>query len=276
MTSPDGRYRWNSPPGWPPPPAGWVPPPGWTPDAGWPAPPPGWSFWSPIEVQALTASVTTAPAHSSGDERPSWRERHQDKKERAAQSARAEQLEQQRKLLRGELRLVETFSPFPLATVGVVAKRDEVGVATIQGAGLIQVVRQQGHYTAGYGGVSYNLGGGVRLHAGRTRGHYVPGPDTEQQVDTGVVHLTSARVLFVGAKFTREWLFDKLVGRQMYGNNHLGWVDLAVSNRQKTSGFTFPPGIRVKIDLLLDMALALHTGGFEKLKDDLRSDLQAL
>ncbi|HWD82566.1 MAG TPA: excalibur calcium-binding domain-containing protein [Kribbella sp.] len=36
----------NSPPGWPAPPApGWQPPPGWKPDPSWPPAPAGWAFW---------------------------------------------------------------------------------------------------------------------------------------------------------------------------------------------------------------------------------------
>ncbi|GAA1944566.1 DUF4041 domain-containing protein [Kitasatospora viridis] len=46
-------YRFNPPPGWPPPPADWTPPPGWQPDPSWPPPPPGWQLW--------TAAPETAP-----------------------------------------------------------------------------------------------------------------------------------------------------------------------------------------------------------------------
>jgi hypothetical protein len=38
-------WRFNAPPGWPPPPPGWTPPPDWNPDPSWPPPPPGWQFW---------------------------------------------------------------------------------------------------------------------------------------------------------------------------------------------------------------------------------------
>ncbi len=46
--APDGM-RFNSPPGWPAPPAGWVPPPGFQPDPSWPTAPPGWQWWAPVE-----------------------------------------------------------------------------------------------------------------------------------------------------------------------------------------------------------------------------------
>jgi hypothetical protein len=43
------RYRFNSPPGWPPPPAGWAPPAGWQPDPSWPAAPVDWQWWLPVD-----------------------------------------------------------------------------------------------------------------------------------------------------------------------------------------------------------------------------------
>lgn len=37
--------RFNSPPGWPPPPPDWAPDKDWVPDPTWPAAPEGWQFW---------------------------------------------------------------------------------------------------------------------------------------------------------------------------------------------------------------------------------------
>ena len=41
----DERYRFQIPPGWPPPPAGWHPWRGWSPLSTWPRPPEGWTYW---------------------------------------------------------------------------------------------------------------------------------------------------------------------------------------------------------------------------------------
>lgn len=54
--------RFNTPPGWPPPPEGWVPPPNWAPDPSWPPAPPGWQFW--VET-VPPPSVPAAPARSA-------------------------------------------------------------------------------------------------------------------------------------------------------------------------------------------------------------------
>ena len=51
--------RFNSPPGWPTPPATWVPQDEWLPEPTWPEPPPGWTFWS----------VTVRPARADRSRR---------------------------------------------------------------------------------------------------------------------------------------------------------------------------------------------------------------
>jgi len=48
VTSPDGNYRYNSPPNWPTPAEGWTPPPGWQSDPAWGPAPEGWQFWLPL------------------------------------------------------------------------------------------------------------------------------------------------------------------------------------------------------------------------------------
>jgi membrane protease YdiL (CAAX protease family) len=56
-------WRWQSPPGWPEPPAGWAPPPGWQASPEWPAPPADWVYWVPA------GSAQPAPA-APGPPRP--------------------------------------------------------------------------------------------------------------------------------------------------------------------------------------------------------------
>jgi hypothetical protein len=47
MTSPDGRFEYNSPPNWQTP-EGFVPPQGWLPEADWGPAPDDWVFWVPV------------------------------------------------------------------------------------------------------------------------------------------------------------------------------------------------------------------------------------
>lgn len=53
-------YRFNPPPGWPPPPEGFVPASGWQPDASWPPLPPGWPLW--IYDRSAPGSLAAAPS----------------------------------------------------------------------------------------------------------------------------------------------------------------------------------------------------------------------
>jgi hypothetical protein len=57
--------RFNSPPGWPPPPEGWMPPAGWMPDPTLPPLPPGWQLfvddYAPPPVPAATVGYPTTP-----------------------------------------------------------------------------------------------------------------------------------------------------------------------------------------------------------------------
>ena len=79
-----------------------------------------------------------------------------------------------------------------------------------------------------------------------------PEPGDElKQIDSGVAHFTTHRVVFVGGKQTREWDFAKLLGT----TEEPGGLRLmiSVSNRQKTSGLAsqsltqIPPGMAYQI-----------------------------
>lgn len=48
-------WRFNTPPGWPPPPSeDWLPPLGWQPDPTWPVPPDGWIHYLPMSDDGKT------------------------------------------------------------------------------------------------------------------------------------------------------------------------------------------------------------------------------
>lgn len=55
-------FRFNPPPGWPPPPSSeWTPPTGWVPDPAWPPPPPGWQWWLPAETARTRRRLIAGP-----------------------------------------------------------------------------------------------------------------------------------------------------------------------------------------------------------------------
>jgi len=52
--------KFNTPPGWPPPPEGWLPTEGWAPDPSWPKSPRDWKFIIPDDAVALPGSAVPA------------------------------------------------------------------------------------------------------------------------------------------------------------------------------------------------------------------------
>ncbi len=120
---------------------------------------------------------------------------------------------------------------------------DAGGIAVARGehalwvgvAALIEPRRGAGHYQGGSAGVSVPVHvGGMRVRVGQNRGHYVAGPEVQTPVDRGRVVVTDRRVVFVGAKATREWAYTKLIA--MTSTTDGSGVLLHVSNRDKVSG----------------------------------------
>lgn len=60
------RYKYNSPPNWPTPPANWSPPNGWRPDPSWGPAPQGWQFWAPQSRMTTGAKLGIAAAVVAG------------------------------------------------------------------------------------------------------------------------------------------------------------------------------------------------------------------
>ncbi len=61
-----GPVQFNTPPGWPDPPAGWLPPAGWNPPEHWPAPPPGWEFFWEVPAAGSTTHRVRTDATPTG------------------------------------------------------------------------------------------------------------------------------------------------------------------------------------------------------------------
>ena len=166
--------------------------------------------------------------------------------------------------------LDRTYEP----TSGLILKKGEEFVHGFQGS-LLESRRQRGTYQGGYNGVSFKIAKGVRYHVGGSRGTYTPGPEEVTVIDSGDIDITTARVVFRGYKQTREWAFAKLVGSE-----HDAWKNpasravegvtfLQVSNRQKTSGFSYPEADAPRVRFRLELALAKANGTVEELRDAL-------
>ena len=117
---------------------------------------------------------------------------------------------------------------------------------------------------------------GMRVRAGQTRGHMVPGAETETQIDTGSAVLTNTRIVFSGSRQTREWKFDNLLGRNLVANRQMSWIELPVSNRQKMSALSFPKAQAEAVTSAVELALLFHGGQQAPLVKELRRKLAEL
>ena len=144
----------------------------------------------------------------------------------------------------------------------------------VTGAALIEDRRRRGHYVGRSSGVSVPIGIGghtVRYRVGASSGHYVQGAPTPTAVDTGTVYITNKRVIFQGARQTRECAFAKLIGFQH--SHSEGTTTFSVSNRQKPTTIRYGSKLSASFDFRLDLALAQFNGTLRDLVHQLRAEL---
>jgi hypothetical protein len=93
-----------------------------------------------------------------------------------------------------------------------------------------------------------------------------PEPGDElKHIDSGVAHFTTHRVVFVGAKQTREWDFAKLLGttEEPAGLRLM----MSVSNRQKTSGLASASVTQISPGMAYQITERVIHHGFESAKE---------
>lgn len=178
--------------------------------------------------------------------------------------------------LRSLLQVAQTFNGLTAPdspNLPLVLKRNEHAFFTLTGAGLVESRRGAGHYVGGYSGFSFRVAKGVRYHVGGTRGHYEAGAEQPTVIDTGTATITDQRVVFQGAKQTREWAFAKLLGYQHFDTPP--WTAIQVSNRQKTSGLLCDANTAGNFQFRLALALAHYRGDVPGLVAQLQAQVQA-
>jgi hypothetical protein len=161
---------------------------------------------------------------------------------------------------------------------GIMLGADEAVFYRVSGAALIEERRGQGHYQGKSAGVSIPVGSvagrSVRYRVGASRGHFVQGAPTLTAIDTGTVFITSNRVIFQGARQTRECAFAKLIGFQH--SDAEGSTAFSVSNRQKPTTIHYGPALSGAFDFRLDLALAHFRGTVGDLVRQLQAELAYL
>jgi hypothetical protein len=106
-------------------------------------------------------------------------------------------------------------------------------------------------FQGGGSGVSFSIAKGVRYHVGGFRGQsVVVGTELKVQ-DTGVLSVTSNRVVFLGQQKTMEFLYSKLVGLEVFDDG----IRLQVSNRQTVSLIKMDTGLGPLIAAAINAAM---------------------
>ncbi len=126
---------------------------------------------------------------------------------------------------------------------------------------------------ANHSGFSFRVAKGVRYHVGQTRGHHEAGAEQPTVIDTGTASITDQRVVFQGAKQTREWAFSKLLGYQHFDSPP--WTAIQVSNRQKTSGILCDAKTAENFQFRLTLAEAHYNDQVPALVSQLEAKLAA-
>lgn len=148
----------------------------------------------------------------------------------------------------------------------------------ISGVGLIEERKGVGHYQGHSSGFSVPIGsvGGhaVRYRVGANRGHYVQGAPTLAAIDTGSMYVTNQRVIFAGAKQTRECTFKKLIGFQH--DDAEGSTTFSVSNRRKPTTLHYGPKLSGQFDFRLDLALAHYRGSVADLISQVTQEIAGI
>jgi hypothetical protein len=131
----------------------------------------------------------------------------------------------------------------------LIAKASEVVHAETSAALMKEVTIRQ--FQGGSSGVSFRIAKGVRYHVGGFKGQSVV-IGTELQVqDSGVLSVSSSRVVFLGEKKMMEFLYAKLVGLEVFNDG----VRLQVSNRQTVSLIRMAPGMGPVIAATINAAM---------------------
>ena len=147
----------------------------------------------------------------------------------------------------------------PSTDSSVALKANERAVYCLDGVGLVESRRGPGKWQGGTQGVSVHVPGtkSMRYRVGSTRGTYVSGEEKPTIIDQGSFTVTTTRAVFVGAKQTREWAWAKLIG---FHDDDPSWIGIAVSNRQKVSGVSYPTDQAVALTMAIQAASATANG----------------
>jgi hypothetical protein len=124
-----------------------------------------------------------------------------------------------------------------VATPRLLVKRDEKVHAELPAQLMKEVVHRE--YRGGSSGVSVPIGLGIRFHTSGSRGRSVVTGTSLAAADSGVLSISTTRVVFQGMKKNQESRLDKLTGIDVFNDG----IRVGVSNRQTASLYRVSDGL---------------------------------
>ncbi len=201
---------------------------------------------------------------------------HQEKKAYQDYQAKLAAWQDQRDAYANLVTLAQTYAGEPSSEI--MLKPGEALFAKATSVALVEDRRGPGEWKGRSQGFSIPVasihGRSIRYRVGSSRGHFVQGSPAPSAIDVGTAYITNKRVVFQGAKQTRECLFDRLVGFQH--DDETGVTVFSVSNRQKPTTIHYGPSLSGWFDFRLDLAIAHYRGTVAAMTEGLEADLAAL
>lgn len=119
----------------------------------------------------------------------------------------------------------------------IILKKDEVAHAETEAALMKEVVKRE--MRGSYGGVSFRVAKGIRLHTGGVRGKSVVVGTHLATADTGILTVTSKRAVYTGQRQSIEMPYTKLLRLQVFNDG----IQFHLSNRKKAPLFKLGDGL---------------------------------
>jgi hypothetical protein len=201
---------------------------------------------------------------------------HQEKKAYHEYQVKLVAWQQHRDAYANLVTLAEGYAGEPSSEI--LLKPGEAVFAAVANVALVEDRRGPGEWKGRSQGFSIPVASiharSIRYRVGSSRGHFQQGAPTPTAIDMGTAFITNKRMVFQGAKQTRECLFDKLAGFQH--DDAAGRTTFSVSNRQKPTCIHYGASLSDWFDFRLDLAIAHYRGAVDTMTTELKADLAAL
>ena len=132
--------------------------------------------------------------------------------------------------------------------------------------------RTPSRYVGGSTGFSIPVVAGIRFRVGSFKGQVVPGEEMQLDKDSGMVKVTTQRLIFTGPISSAEWSYAKLLST--FSNPERNDFIFGVSNRKKSSGLKFSNEDGYFFAHLFALALYAYENGLPETIKNIKSELK--